>query len=332
MEVYYSGNFGERSGHEKAGTMIPVGTSFQYAGYEWMVPTVYSFKEGMIIDVLRKIPMAQVKAFYDKWGVTDRNMSKFEREKSESENPLNCSVNFEACINNRKTRADRWSGTAFHSIKEMFCEAEAQEWMEAYELDPGFAWYCCRVRFSWPDKPETIDTLSLTLQTRPESLPCEGSFECHIGCQPFDVSFLHPVTGRDFKVHITSCKHEQMDRSLLPAQMMNQYLLFPEHYLFLRYYVDLDSAAEGRVHISDCSNGDLPVIKKGGKSRNAAIGVIGGAGGPTAISMLTEQENELEEIQLEQACSALYFKSIRSVNWCVSVQMPADTPIIIDLI
>ena len=66
--------------------------------------------------------------------------------------------------------------------------------------------------------------------------------------------------------------------------------------------------------IQDCSDGDKPRRKKASTTEEhsvlaAAIGVIGGVDGPTAVFMGARAP------KLHAACSSLHFEAVEEVEW-----------------
>ena len=315
MEVYFSGDFCGQVKGERAGTEIPIRKRFCCCGYEWLIPAAYSCRQGLILDVLRKIPVKELRRFKEKWGKrVYSGLSKEESVRRRSENPTNFPGTFEAVVNGRKMEGKGWIGIEWTGDGDD-CGREERALMDFYGLDPESAWYCCRTRFLWPEKEERIHSLEFTLRPRWNEILCGCSFDTEAGCPPFDRVFTHPFTGREMRLHVKSCTPKKMDEAMFQGNATARNLQFPEYYLQLEYSVEPEPGSGEAVRVGDCAFSDPPVIGSA-----SAAGVIGGAQGPAGTTIDKKTEDGMGEPAVQQAFSSLHFKPELQARWYISVQ------------
>ena len=87
---------------------------------------------------------------------------------------------------------------------------------------------------------------------------------------------------------------------------------YPNHMLAMSYSLKPDITGRGFL-IQDCNHGDNPRQKRNGTAEDsalaAAIGIIGGADGPTAVFVGSHTP------KLHTACSSLHFEPVEKVEW-----------------
>lgn len=319
MEVYFSGDFCGQERQEEAGTEIPIGKSFRYVGCEWLIPAAYSCRQGLILDVLRKIPVQEMRRFHEKWGRrADNSLSKEESVRRRSENPMNFPGAFEAVVNGRRLDPKGWSGIRWTGEGEEDSGQEERALMDAYGLDPESAWYCFRTRFLWTKETEPIRSLELILEPRRSEFPCGCSFETEAGCQPFDQPFTHPFTGEEMRLHVKSCTPMRMEEEMFQGNARFKKLLFPEYYLKLEYSVEPETKNADIIRVDDCTFSDPPVMEEKG-SGAASVGILGGSRGVAGITTAGKAEASLEEPMVQHAFSSLHFKPETRARWYICV-------------
>ena len=81
----------------------------------------------------------------------------------------------------------------------------------------------------------------------------------------------------------------------------------------------------GWVQVNDCASSDKPIRKSDAPTEDGAIGIIGGADGPTAIFVSGKQQGDTRT-----ACSSLHFAPVEpeTIRWKVTYyqkQFPDET-------
>ncbi|MFR5601123.1 MAG: GNAT family N-acetyltransferase [Lachnospiraceae bacterium] len=305
-----------------------LGASFEYGGSDWLVPYVYWKEDRILLPICRRIPMEQWEPFYEKWkDVDEDSISEEERIKAEQENPMEFQVSFELRINGSLLRSRGWSGEGWSPDQEKQGAAHASltfrfDWMQEYGLDRTDAWYCRWAEFVWEGE-ETSWTddrapkeMMLTVKAGRTSFACGKSFITQPDCQPFEVVFDHPITGKEYRIQVKECRREEMGDEMAFPHMEAE---FPKQFCSLSYQVEPPVSGEEFLWIRDCAASDQPMVHG---SRAASVGIIGGASGPTSIFLAGKGEKET----LHQAISSLHFQPRELVSWIVVLEKVLFSP------
>ena len=70
-QVTFEGNFW--GAHGKPGKELQLGAAFSWAGDEWLVPAAYVCKEGMVLDIIKHVPVEKLFSFREKWELCPEN-------------------------------------------------------------------------------------------------------------------------------------------------------------------------------------------------------------------------------------------------------------------
>ena len=143
------------------------------------------------------------------------------------------------------------------------------------------------------------------------------------------ILLTHPVSGQLYTLTV----HEVEQQELPERAFRDPDMEYPRHYLAMSYSLEPDLGRS--FTLQDCAEGDCPRQKKRDPNEfeptafhgTAAVGIIGGADGPTAIIMGQNTP------KLHGACSALRFEPVTdTVEWRIIVReklMPdIDVPLI----
>ena len=70
LDVYFGENFWHKPGKgADRGICIEASAEFWYGTFFWCVPAIYVCREGIVLDILRRIPKDKIRKFLDKWGM-----------------------------------------------------------------------------------------------------------------------------------------------------------------------------------------------------------------------------------------------------------------------
>lgn len=209
---------------------------------------------------------------------------------------------------------------------------EERRLLEHYGLDPAKAWSINRWSFSWATKrPPKLRSLSLTMK---RDRVCIPGIRFTVRGPGDQIPFIHPSTGERHVLTVLEYQEEEMDRKAFEAaedmgQEERRRLLrrmgeweYPTHLTAMTYAVS-PKIPRRELQIQDCG-GDRPrrILPREPEDRflpeakddacvmagASAIGIIGGADGPTAIFMAGKGE----------PCgtfSSLYFEPGKPVEW-----------------
>lgn len=133
-------------------------------------------------------------------------------------------------------------------------------------------------------------------------------------CLPLgeSITLTHPLTGEVYTLTVHELEQQELPERLFPDANME----YPNHLLAMSYSLEPDITGRGFM-IQDCADGDKPRRKKRdpnefgpvASAHAAAIGVIGGADGPTAVIVGAHTP------KVHAACSALRFEAVEEVEW-----------------
>ncbi len=301
-KVFYQGSLYGHFGRDRAGKEIEINKSFLWGGENWLVPSVYVCGKGLVADVLKSVSVEDFRAFAEKFGL-DKNSDScdFSEEhlvKIEAENPLGGGIYVTAKINGRESLM---KFSSFDCWNPLFPDGDdSEKLLEKYGLDKSFCWQITRVSIPWRGrKPKKISSLSLRL--RADRLRVS---EMHFKAErPGDrTEFTNPATGKTHILTVTDIKRQSL------AQFPHIGKDEPKFFTLLRVDI-LPEISKDALLITDCAEGDR--THKGALPRNAsAIGIIGGADGPTVI--ISEYESG------HTACSSMHFEPEYEPDWCMT--------------
>lgn len=301
-KVFYQGSLYGHFGRDRAGKEIEINKSFLWGGESWLVPSVYVCGKGLVADILKSVSVEDFRAFAEKFGLDEaddpENFSPQRLAKAEAENPLGGEIFITAKINGRESLMKFSSSDCWNPL---FPDGGGSEkLLEKYGLDKSFCWQITRVSIPWHGrKPKKISSLSLCL--RADRLRVS---EVHFKAErPGDrTEFTNPATGKTHILTVTDIKRQSL------AQFPHIGKDEPKFFTLLRVDISPEISKDALL-ITDCAEGDR--THKGALPGNtSAIGIIGGADGPTVI--ISEYESG------HTACSSMHFEPEYEPDWCMT--------------
>ena len=308
-KIIFRGNFNSVDNQGVPGVPVRVDKEFRWAGIDWIVPEVYTCEEGIVVLTLGKIDPAEVRKY-----VTGEPHTQEEIERMDAECPLNIHLRCTAKINGSNG---------------VFCGGSAMAWMpplpgegngyedarwvlEHYGFDTNYAWIINRDNYLWPNGVKCeLESLVMTITQRPVSL---SGTHFKTPAASNTVELRHPRSGEDYTLTIEELTQEKADMRAVSSMGME----FPTCYTQLVYRISPE-LANNKFRIVDCAPGDnarpAKIAKANGVQINgeaAAIGIIGGADGPTAIFMGRPEE---KVPKLHMASSAMRFEHTEETEW-----------------
>lgn len=309
-KVFYQGSLYGHFGRDHAGKELAVNKSFTWGGEEWLVPSVYFCGKGLVADMFKKVSVDSFREFTEKFGLDENSdcdgFSDEQQAEIEAENPLNSDISGSIQFGGRKSDMEFSSSDCWNPLFPDSGDA-AEALLDRYGLDKSFCWLAVRMSIPWRGrKPKKSD--SLTLQLRAEKIPVPGAhFKAN---RPGDkTEFTNPATGKTHILTVTDIKRQSL------AQFPHIGKDEPKFFTLLRVEISPEISKDALL-ITDCAEGDR--THKGALPRNAsAIGIIGGADGPTVI--ISEYESG------HTACSSMHFEPEYEPDWCmVFYKKPKD--------
>ena len=273
-KVYFEG----KAKGKRAGKPLNLNAEFDWAGRHWIVPTAYLCAEGLVLDILEKIPEEDGQELY---------------------------FHPELTVNGEKMSRFSGSGTAFsaHLPEETGNDPEAWQMLEHYGQDLDSDWFLSRFAFPWRDRqPKTIESLTLTMIQEPGQVPGPQFSAAKSG---ETVQFTNPVTGTAYMLTVQKLERETWE----PDERMAKRCFWPTHFLRMDYTLTPEPGRD--VFLRDSGEGDRPMEISVGDD-DSALGIIGGADGPTAIFIGPGKKPDSCS-----ACSAVHFAPVDAVTWQV---------------
>lgn len=315
-KVFYQGSLYGHFGRDRAGKEIEINKSFTWGGESWLVPSVYVCGKGLVADMFKKVSIESFREFIEKFGLDENSdcdgFSDEQQAEIEAENPLNSDIFASIQFGGRKSDMEFSSSDCWNPL---FPDGDGSEkLLEKYGLDKSFCWQITRVSIPWRGrKPKKIGSLSLCL--RADRLRVS---EVHFKAErPGDrTEFTNPATGKTHILTVTDIKRQSL------AQFPHIGKDEPKFFTLLRVDISPEISKDALL-ITDCAEGDR--THKGALPRNAsAIGIIGGADGPTVIVTSSASGRT--------ACSSLYYEPEYEPDWCMVFYNKPKEDIEIELI
>ncbi len=314
--VYFENGFGGKKPRHRPGKETRLDKAFCWAGEEWLAPAVYSCSEGLVVDLLKKVPEERLRRFREKWGMDEnselcRELPPAEQDAMEAENPMEERFRAEVTVNGRRLQQSTGYGVCWvPGLPESArWDGETEQVVAHYGLERDCGWVIWRVCCPWNGgklKPETVE---LTMTAEKEAVD-GGTFTAEPGKT---VPLTDPRTGLTHTLRVLSLTPETMDRSLLPPVGME----FPTEYVEMQYTLE-PPLPVGDFVLVDAAPGDEARacrVENGIMAQESAccIGIIGGADGPTAVFVSGKGDEAGEDVRA--AYSSLHYKPVETVTW-----------------
>lgn len=309
FKVFFNGSFFGHSGRDHAGKEASVGKWFSWAGTEWLVPAVYMCGKGFVVDLCMRVDRGRLQAFLDKWkpdGEAAAGQYSGEQQMElDRDNPLCLGFTPRLMVNGKELCSSQGCGTAYNPCLPEENGEDAKRVMEHYGLDTAYGWMVWR--YSFPKKtrhrPE-IRTLSVTLKQQP--VPVPGP-HFHVAAPGDTFRFVFPESGTDYTLTVQEYERQVMDTKQFGTDRWE----YPTHYHVMTYTVSPEFP--GELTVTDCVESDRPREKRRKPEEPVAavaIGIIGGADGPTVLLFGGRGQG-----RPRTACSALHFEPAAETEW-----------------
>ncbi len=315
-KVYFDGSFWGHRGHDRAGDEVALGRQFEWAGRQWLIPAMYLCGKGLVLDICMRVDPASIQSFMDKWDLTvenegSRQFTKEQRMELEMENPLDFDLTPQLELNGKELTRSHGCSVVYNSCvpKGHVYELEGKWALEHYGLDPAYSWMICRSAFPWGTRRRpAVKTLSIAMR---QDLVREPGPHLRVSAPGDRFEFCDPVSGTSHTLTVWEYRRETLPENSFGRSSEWEW---PTHYLAMRYTIDPDLPEGVQMTVADCAEGDQPIKKKQGKNlsgfTDAAIAIIGGADGPTALIVGGASQGSLQT-----ACSSPHFAPVDQVEW-----------------
>ena len=274
-KVFYQADFWRHRGRDHAGRALPIEKRFDWCGEGWYVPAAYVCTQGVVLDLLLRVPQERFAAFAEKWSLTpERGCEEFSEEEVETidrENPLSQDFSARLTLNGGAVSSERSCAVSY--VPKLAEDKPALRLLAHYGFDMDCCWAIHRLFF--PQKRREIQTLSLHLAAQPEWLT-GPHFTAEAG-KP--VVLTHPATGAVYTLTPQRIEAETLE---LPPQGPE----FPRHLVRMDYTLSPELPGDA-LRLRDTAPADPA------RRRDANGGIIGGADGPTAIFGCHSEEERI---------------------------------------
>ena len=288
-QVTFAGSFW--GVHGKPGKELSLGKTFFWAGDEWLVPAAYVCKEGLVLDLCKRVAAERLFSFREKWELSpDNDGSDWSEAKqicASAENPLEEDFCAELIVNGKTLPCRHGCALCWDPLYPEGNGLEEKRVRLHYKLDELDGWNIWRISFPWEGKKETrLRTLSLHLRQSPAHIPGPEFTPEKVGDS---IMFHLPGGQRTYTLTALALHTEKIpyfEETLYTTEL--SYDIAPE-------------VPDGSVTLRDF--GKQVTISHSDFS-GCAFGVIGGADGPVAFAM-----------GKDTVCSQLRRKKERKVTW-----------------
>ena len=225
---------------ETQGREIALKQEFFWGGRRWLLPSLYLFEQGVILDVLLEASAEELSAFIEKWDLLheqEHDFSELEREQIEQEHPLICSFHASLHLDGQSLKQ---KGMTMRSWIPAVClggkameDRSMKAAMAHYSLDEerGWALYRCRFPFG-KETQRDFQQMELELRQDPRtvfgpllSAPREGT-----------VLDFHDPDGQEHRLTVHEIALEQLrdEQRVLGSYQVLTYSVEPDMLLTLR--------------------------------------------------------------------------------------------------
>lgn len=295
-KVYYDGSFTETYSNKKSGKEIKLDKTFRYKNLSWFIPAIYSCSDGIVMDIIIKIPKTKIKNFIKKWKIDENSQYEdFDRITSmriEAENPLNIDFDIDLKINNKTTNFERGTSATYSPLKKH--QDNTSKWIiNHYSLDENSNYIIERRSFPWATKKKPkIKNISLSLSYRKKPQP--GNI-IEINKPNEEFILQDPITKINHKIKIISYENHTVDEKIF--NMPDYYV--PTNCKIMSYCIE----PHADIQIADLNHGDNPKPKEIDHNSFYAVSTPG-------IGLMVRSDKESRA-----SCSSLYFDLPEKINW-----------------
>lgn len=289
MKVYYDSSLW-RKGKGHCGKPQSTNWQFEYAAVKRMIPTIYRFAKGIVFDVVTVLDEAELRAYFDKYEAVAEELTSSQQRCAEQEHPFQSIQVREIRINGQRVEGG-FSSSSSVSIPWARQDDALNKVQKAYASVLGnMACFACE-RFCVP-YPKThfaaerlkrflrlnrVKNIKLSAHSVQRFYPLDIKFDMTDEDKCKEVPFNHPVTGETHKLYVQNAEMIKVplggdaDQSLYAINAM--------------YEIEPALPKEDHLQFNSSVQNSNPVDVSGIKdtSQASAIGIIGGADGPTAI-------------------------------------------------
>lgn len=289
------------------GKEIPINKEFLRDGYQWKILSMYTFSEGLVVHLCKRIEKETIKTFYAKWVATrelilQQRVEEIPQEELDmmmDDSPFNTHATTGFSINGLPLQSEGTFFERWNPVQNPVHEEEYKgiyNFLDRYSLDEDACWYIIHCKYRWSEKPvESIEKVQLFFEALPTTI---AGPRFSITDKDQEISFCRPLGGQEHVLKALSCQPMILSEEL----GLDDQWEYPKHYFQLIYSVTPD-LSEDIFYVTDCSCGDSPHQIGQKSDEELHIMYVG----------LVALQSGSEEIH--SASSALYFDPPEKVQW-----------------
>lgn len=299
--------FRERQENSRAGKEVSVKRQFLWDDEEWYIPSVYICKEGLVIDFLRKVPAAQIRAFMDKYHIKPGSrvidFTPEMQEQVDADNPLAISIQPQADLDGSALKSVGGTGYCFNPLFPELNHDEVIASMQHYALDPECGWAFHRWYFRWNmEMPSKLTALEVTMVRQDTAIAGPHFRTTAVGNT---VEFTHPLTNVRHTLTV-----REIGKQTANVGQIDQDMEFPKNCVVMAYTLSPE-LPRSSIHVIDTVQSDRPRQKqRDPNASGAATVILAGVHGVSSVAAIMSGRGELHT-----ACSALHFEAVKEVEW-----------------
>lgn len=291
------------------GKEIPINKEFLREGEQWKILSMYTFSEGLVIHLCKRIEKETIKAFYAKWASTrelilQQRVEEIPQEELDmmmDDSPFNTHATTSFSINGLTLQSEGSICEGWNPVQDPIHEEaynDIRNFLSHYSLDEDAGWYIIHCKCRWPEKPvESIKKVQLFFEALPTT---KAGPRFSVTDKEQEITFRRPVGGQGHVLKVLSYQpmifSEEFD--------LNNQWEYPKHYFQLVFSV-MPNLSDDVFFVTDCSRGDSPHQigqKSDEKLHIMHVGLV-------ALQSASEE--------IHSASSALYFDPPKKVQWRV---------------
>ena len=298
MKIKYSYSLWEEE-RGLSGSPQKVNWRFDYKGNKCIIPYIYRFSKGIVFDVITFLDEKALHDFFDKYESIEKNLTSFQRKCAEQEHPYQTLSIKDIWVDGKQIEGDRsfssmvdipWSDrdSSITSVLRKGYES-VLDGCESY----GMQRYC----ISYPKVDSKVQRImrffrlnrirNIKFTTMPvkEFSPLNITFQLSDKVKEKEIEFEHPKTGIIHRLYFQNPEPVEIP---MEAKKNQNIFVVNVNYEIEPALSEGDTLKfENGVKNQELINGEF------NSGSAAAIGIIGGVSGPTAIFYGTSSNEEM---------------------------------------
>lgn len=301
MKIYYNSSLW----NDKKGLLgLPqrIHWQFEYAGTKRYIPYVYRFSKGIVFDIITILDEMKLREFFERYEKIEEILTPLQRRCAEQEHPYQSVPIKEIWVNGKKVEVG-YSSSSTISIPWVHQNDELVSIRKAYSfiLKDAACFACERFCVPYPEADSKVEKLLRFLRLDPirrikvstypikRLLPLDIHFEILQGEKEKIISFHHPITGIKHNLYFQKLEWIEIpmgtDRTPNFHIMQSMYEIEPTlpQGDTLQFNSSIQYKESPKEQKEDYFSPNVV----------SSIGIIGGADGPTALSISSKEKDKI---------------------------------------